>query len=439
MAGRRNKKSGGKGSSHRTGGKRRGGAPGTPRPDDPLALDGLVATALNGADELLTLDDPLEAEQWASVVLGLFYKMPVPFEIQQEVDRTLGPRLVQAAERMRNARGLAVLCALAAVTGNAYGARDAAARMAARGVPRPRWASVIGTAEYSGGWLVADPFGDQTAYYLTFTYPGHGPHMVMALYDENLGGIIKDAFVARQREGGDPRSMLEADPDVAVLDADPAEAAARIRHGVASGDLFIDHDWTEEYKHTRALLLARMDLLPEVEWPEPEPPGDDEQEELIQEFLASALAPERDETLSIVDHAVTSRCMFGDGDPLRWSPTVVELFLLDYLPRKVSLSDAEVEAVPVVLEAFVRYALAKRGLEQRFVDETASAVHDFTPAFREAMSDGSTFGPAKRLTQALRADGVDLLDQDAVDAWMKAFDARSDDERRDFFGRSLDA
>jgi hypothetical protein len=50
----------------------------------------------------------------------------------------------------------------------------------------------------------------------------------------------------------------------------------------------------------------------------------------------------------VLDHCLVARCDYGDGDPLRWSPTVVEMFLLDFLPRKAAMSMAEVRAVPYV-------------------------------------------------------------------------------------------
>jgi hypothetical protein len=419
----------------RGGAKRGGSRSAADRLQDPLGVDGLVRAALSGARELLAIDDPLEAEDWASGVLGAFYQLPVPFDVRERLERSLGPALVQGAERQRNATGLAVLYALAGVTGDELGARRAAARMAARGVPRPRWADVIGTPDYVGGYSVSDPFGDQIGYYLIFRYADRKPHMVMALYDENLGGIIKDAFVAELREDVDPRTVLGTDPDVTVQDADPAEAAARIGRAVATGDLFVDNDWAPDFKETRALLLARLRLLPAVELPvPPEPPDDEAREALTQEFLTAALAPQREETLRIVDHCMIARCDFGDGDPLRWSPTVVELFMLDYLPRKVSLSPAEIEALPEVLTAWVRFALTRRGLDERFIVETEEAVQDLTEEFREAVNDSDSFGPAKAIMRALQADGVDVTDQQAVDAWLADFNARPEEERQRFFG-----
>ena len=40
------------------------------------------------------------------------------------------------------------------------------------------------------------------------------------------------------------------------------------------------------------------------------------------------------------------------------------------------------------------------------------------------MTDVDQFGPAKRLGNAMLADGVDPLDQGAVDRWIQDFNAR---------------
>ena len=223
-------------------------------------------------------------------------------------------------------------------------------------------------------------------------------------------------------------------------EVDPGEAAARVVAALATGDLFLDNHWGDDFRYGRALLLARATrLLPEgaedlLDTASDEPLTDDARDALIQEFLTSPFAPGLPQATAIVDHCLIARCDFGDGDPLRWSPSVVELFMLDYLPRRITLTPDEIEALPVVLTAWVRFALTKRGLEEQFIDEAAQAVDEFADEFREAMDDEGSFGPAKSIMQALRADGVDILDQDAVDAWLEEFNARPEEDRRGFFG-----
>lgn len=103
--------------------------------------------------------------------------------------------------------------------------------------------------------------------------------------------------------------------------------------------------------------------------------------------------------------------------------------MLDFLPRKASLGMDQVRELPSVLRAWVRFALTKRGLDERWIVETEEADDRWAKDFRRAMTDASQFGPAKTLGDAMLADGVDPLDQASVDRWIADFNARPFDER----------
>jgi hypothetical protein len=409
--------------------------PPTRRPpgDDLLPVDGIVRTILDGGKELLDLDDPLDVEIWASGALGTTYKPPLPITAQDRFGEAVWDGVLTRAEAEGVATSLAVLRAMGAVASDPVASRamEAADRLAAGGTPEPTWAAEIGTAELVDAWRLADPYGDQTMYYASFRYPGRPAHALTALYDENLGAIVKDAGVGVV--AGDARSRAAEDPDTEVEDIDTGALAGVVRAAIASGDLYLDNDWTKDFRDLRALLLARMRGLPAVVPPETVPPDDAAREALVEEFLATPDAPPDDDvTRAILDHCLTARCDFGDGDPLRWSPTVVEMFLLDFLPRKAALDTGQIRAMPGVLRRWVGFALERRGLEQRWIDETQAAIERFTPAFRRAVTDESSFGPTKAITNAMLADGIDLLDEEAVQAWIDAFNARPFEERDDF-------
>ena len=205
---------------------------------------------MKDADELLSVDDPLEADEWASSLLGAFYKPDAHFELREQIERSLVPTLVQAAEARRDAAGLAALYALAAVLAGDEGddAREAAARMASRGVPRPRWADVVGRPECLQVITVTDVFDDQTSYHFTFAYPDQERHLVVALYDENLGGIIKDVLVGTPEDDSDPRVRFADEPGIVISEVDPGEAAERVVIAIEEGDLFLDNYWSDDFR-----------------------------------------------------------------------------------------------------------------------------------------------------------------------------------------------
>ena len=103
---------------------------------------------------------------------------------------------------------------------------------------------------------------------------------------------------------------------------------------------------------------------------------------------------------------------------------MVELCLTDWLPRKFTLDDADIERLPVVLRAWLRFTATERGLAGPSLAEMLAAVDEFEPMYREAMHDPAQAGPAKSIAALMMADGVDLTDAEAVQDWIDAFNER---------------
>ena len=112
----------------------------------------------------------------------------------------------------------------------------------------------------------------------------------------------------------------------------------------------------------------------------------------------------------------------GEGRPLRWSPTVVELFMCDYLPRKV-LRESEFfeQAIPELLPAWVRYAGRSRGIPKEAIEEAASAVNFFHEEMLDLIGDESAWGPTKVFLAAASEAGVDLTDPAAIEAYVEQY------------------
>jgi hypothetical protein len=405
--------------------------PSGPHPAPPISK--LVDIIFRGED-VVAETDPLVAEMWASQMLGTFYKLPLPIHVRDEFEKSMEASLLEAIDEADDENHLAVLRALGAVAPDPIGSRahSRAEGLATRGVTDPPWAHEIGRPEFVDAWMTEDAYGDQHAYFMRFRYSGRDPHTVTALYDFNLGGIVKDSFAGYTK--GDLRSVPTPE-EMPRKDVDTKAMASEILSGIGMGDMYIDNDWTEDFRKTRALLNARVrplvDDLPKVP-PESDPLPEEARAKLIKEFMRSGNASGLDAEDSIVHHALDYRCDYCDGDPLRWSPIGIEFFMMDFLPRKVSLDAVEIRNVPPVLKAWVRFALAKRGLEERWIIETEAAVDRWAANFKQEATDPDNFGSAKAIGQALMADGIDLTDQNAVDRWIEEFNQRPFEERYEF-------
>lgn len=386
------------------------------------AIEDLAATLVKGGDELITIEDPLEAEVWASTVLGTFYKLDAPLEARSDLDRYLWPAVVRQALARGDQAGRAVLETLAAMGDGSLvaDARAAADELAARDVPAPAWSEHLGTAVFDDAWVISDVYGDQEAYYARFHHPGRPPHLINALYDRALGDIIKDAFAGYMKTSPEVILAEAREPGTAAAKVDPGAMARRVIDAIDSGDQFIDNHWAPDFRRFRALLLARMRSLPADPPGEPaEPLDDDARDALISDFLVSAEGRLSEDADLIASYCLDYSVDYQGDDGLRWSPIVVEGFMLDFLPRKVSLTLPELDHLPADLREWVRFALARRGLAEEWIAETQAAVDEHTVAFRSAMTDANQFGPAKSIVNAMIADGIDPLDEAAVDRWIQ--------------------
>ncbi len=128
--------------------------------------------------------------------------------------------------------------------------------------------------------------------------------------------------------------------------------------------------------------------------PRPPEPGDPTHQALADEFLESRFGAglEREANVDALDLIITFAGLYGRADPLGWSPLVVDRLLNDWFPRKAIVDREVAEALPDVLEAFIRFAHAKRGVAPRATEETIHALDMFRPGFLLEYGDGSCDG-----------------------------------------------
>ncbi len=385
--------------------------------------------------------DPLEAELFASAFLAL-----LDDERNDWQDRRLA-RIGPVIDRLgthAEPDAMAILFGLAALLPDpeASLARDAATRLRFRGVQPPAWAAAIGTARLISAEAVTDDFGDQDLILATFQHLGQPPHAISLTADHNFRGLFRQAIV-----GVDPETVRKVWAQVSgrpLQPIAPEDLAARWAAGTGMYRLYPEAPVDEVMVRVIPLLEARASALPEPPEPADEPELDpDVRRAFADAFLASPgaldLLAAGVEVERVVDWLIDFREGHGGGDLDRWSPIVVEIALVDWLPRVATMAVGEIEALPGVLRALVVFTGARRGLSDADVAEIVAAVDVLEGQYREAMADGDAFGPSKRIASAMQADGVDFDDPDAVQRWTDAFNKRSIEDRDDILGRDPNA
>jgi hypothetical protein len=373
------------------------------------------------ASEAADFNDALEAEMAASAIANTWRFGPLP-DPGGDADRLFGNTLVRALERLGGSDAGVALRALAVVGGESYAtrARAAAARRSAGSTPHPPWIEDLGRARPVAALMMCDEvFDDGVSILIEFARPNGEPHTLGLYIDHNMGGIVKDAFVA-----GPLGEVRERFPDLRAIDL--GEARARVERALDVLDHTLDPPVDKDVERLRGFMYARAKLLPGGAVPLDEfeelPP--DERESLLSDFLSSPEGERWRGDADAEDVAVMAIAFGVDynyGGPLRWSPGVVEIFMTGWLARKVPCEVEFFERVPEVLRDWVAYAGRRRGVPAAAVDQAVGAVNLFREEMLDAVADSERWGPAKAFVIAAQEAGVDLTDADALNEFAERY------------------
>ena len=372
--------------------------------------------------------DALEAEQWASCLIGTMHARPMPGEV---IEAMFLPGFVDALEDLGTGDALAGLRALGSVCAPPYAGWAGAAgdRLAATGVPEPPWATDLGQARPTAAALMSEEsFDDGLSVMVEFTGPGVETHTVGIYIDHNMGGLVKDCFLAgplTEIRGQFNRSAPNH-VGLVVRDLDLAEARARVAAALFMLDHTYDPPVSEDVRPMRAFVDARMRLLPEGfelsdDYEEVTP---EQRDALLADFLSS---PEGrrwrgdEDAVDVAALAIDFGADYNHGGPLRWSPVVVEIFTTSWLARKATREPEFFARVPDVLRDWVKYAGRRQGVPAAPLREAVAAVKHYRQEMLDAVGDPDAWGPAKAFAVAALEAGVDLTDDADIERFMQRY------------------
>ena len=378
-------------------------------------FDGVLRSARS---QLLRAESPLAVEVWGSGLMSVWDHLPSASGSSDENASSFTEALVRHATELGTPEAMAVLAALVAVAPSrlATRARTAAAMLEQDGVSPPVWAGVAGTALPTDAWIGSDVYGDQEIVIVGFVYPtlpGDPGHSICVLVDHTERGVAKDAYPAAPLAETLARWRQAEGEGITLRPASLAEVAARLADALMATDFADDGGDGSSLTEMRALLTARLATMPPAANTGLEELDSEGRDWLVAEFLGS---PEAADLLSepaavtVCHSLIAYRCDYGDGDPLRWSPTLAGLCLLDHFPVKVSLDAPDVALVPDVLAAWVAFAARRKNLPEAALSRILDVIDSCREDFPVAMSDAARYSPAKRAAMDLIHRGVDLTD-----------------------------
>jgi hypothetical protein len=373
------------------------------------------------------LGSAVDVELWASQLLGMFWRarsdLPLTEALEMDAALVYGQPLLSELLRIGGRGAALAILGLAEVEdGELGGLAKEALDQAGLWASLPQWASDVGESAIVGAAVMRDPvFDDARTVFLESRHRDGAMLALGVLIDRNLGGIAKDVLLADSIDEVERTMHAHAgeQPVELVLErVEPGIAAGLIEDAIEMTDMTWGAPVAEDYWHGRALAVLRCDQTPGIVPAEdPTEMPEAERDALRAEFLASpegaGFAADGDEAWAAA-LAINFAADYAGGDPLRWSPVVVELFLADWVPRKVFTTPGFVAALPGALDAWVRFAARKRGVPEPAAALTRGAITEFSEEMREQASDPALAGPSKQLLQAMGAAGMDLEDPEAL-------------------------
>lgn len=129
---------------------------------------------------------------------------------------------------------------------------------------------------------------------------------------------------------------------------------------------------------------------------------------------------------------------YADGRLGTWTCDDVAGFLLDYMPRKMPTDDETLSLAPGGVKRFLRFLDQRQTLVGDPLQALEGTVDELTDALVEAANDPGNWGMAKSLVSAMDAEGIEVTDQEALEAWMADFNSRPWAERDRVLGPALE-
>lgn len=297
--------------------------------------------------------------------------------------------------------------------------------VASRRHATPGWTRRLGQTEVARTVELRHVLRDGDNLLIGVRLPSRHDLTFLVYIDHNLGTVVKDAFVLGQPIEAVLERMATLDDagETTTHELDHADARARLTEAIHMGAITVPAFETDTWPACRPLLEWVVSKLPEggtgyerPEWSE------DDLSRLTDAFFASSFGrpledPDHRQLLGSILWFATD---YGPGDPLRWSPTAVEILLADWLPRKVLAPTDYLAKAPDVLRGFVRYCHAERRISRDLTIQTLAAVDEFEPEYQAAIAappaeddawDGLNLGGYLREQLERSVGGAEALDR----------------------------
>jgi Domain of unknown function (DUF6398) len=350
--------------------------------------------------QLLTTGEPLDFLAYVSTLLAAIDpRGQNPFEHHRAdgPDSITLPMLIESFAEQELPETTALLAALAELGPDELSRARARLALASRPHPLPDWLAMLGQARVYRAVQCTHVLGDGDSVVLGARLAGHELTVVIYI-DHNLGTLVKDAFPLPEPLDevlGDMRKAMD-DPDVAFADIDLADARASAAAAIELGAITFPPMESDTWPSSRPLTEWLLRLMPEGGTGYVRPKWTNAaKKKLANRFFGSQFGRRLDNAdhRDLLDQFLWFGTDYGPGDPLRWSPVVVEILLDDWIPRKIVADSEQLSKAPALMRAYIRFCHAERGIRPALTEATLAAVDQWEPEYQRVIRSPRPQGP----------------------------------------------
>jgi hypothetical protein len=418
--------------------------------------DEIVPAFVAMLDDAPPLEDPAELEQLAATLL-------IPLE-QPEIPAEVASAVLEAIDARRDANAAGVLAALAVLAAEplAGQAHVSAKRLAGEGI-LSRAAGGVGTLAVQEAVRIESAGAELLVALLARPGARDVQAAILGIEHKDAGGALVDCGLTPPAPLAEARELLDGvdgapapQPIGAEELAERVLAAARraveaeIALGPGAGPVLpiISRALTGD-----PTGLPRPEVLAPWEDDDPElivdAAEDEEGFHRVMDKLLAELEQHAKATLPpggvvwqhgdfIASSMLQWKGGYDDGRLGRWTQADLAEYLLDYFPRKVSVEEETLSAVPECVRAFLGFLDARGSLSGESLEQLEQACEELCDEFHQRARDSSQWGLAKSMVRKMQAEGIDPSAPGALDAWMTDFNARPREQRDAIIGPAAD-
>jgi hypothetical protein len=358
----------------------------------------------------------------------------------------------------RDPRAYPLLAAMAYVTPEPVSAvaRAAAERLAdeGHGVPLP---AGLGKIEPERGIIIAGEGETASCLAVAYSRPGSAMSEMATLRADHLNTAGAIAWAMHGPTGGDPIGQLEEssresglEPTLLTATEVADEARAWIGRSIAAGyrptgaslgtctlllgtapgpaddALLLELATVESYDEAFGELDEDSQLEAEV---------DDYVDALARWVDGQGLDEERAQ--GVVDagrQLAEYRVWELDAGLVDWERQELRDYLLDYVPRKLTLPAGEIGGFVDDICDVLAHAAAIGLLSRQRAEALAKIARNSRPQMERALADPANWGPSKAIVAAMLEDGIEITDAVQTRAWIARFNELTIEQRDAILG-----